>query len=75
MSFVILLSISGDHISIYVLKETIATAESVNGVIPAIDTDKGSQFYANKKGKKRKGKSQSQEYLEKKGTESTEYLT
>ena len=41
-------------------------AESVNGVIFAINSDRGSQFYANKKGKKGKGKSQFQKYLEKK---------
>jgi hypothetical protein len=33
----------------------------------AVKTDRGSQFYANKKGKKGKGKSQFYRYLEKKG--------
>jgi len=50
--------------TIKVLKEALSVAKSVNGVILAINTDRGSQFYANKKGKKGKGKSQFQKYLE-----------
>jgi hypothetical protein len=42
--------------SINILKEALLVAESVNGTILAINTDRGSQFYANKKGKKGKGK-------------------
>ena len=41
-------------------------AASVNGTIYAINTDRGSQFYANKWGKKGKGKSQFEKYLERK---------
>jgi len=44
--------------TIKVLKETLSVAKSVNSIILAINTDRGSQFYANKKGKKGKGKSQ-----------------
>jgi putative transposase len=44
-------------ITIDVLKEAELVAELINGVISAINTDRGSQFYANKKGKKGKGKS------------------
>ena len=53
--------------TIKILKEALSVAESVNGVILAINTDRGSQFYANKKGKKGKGKSQFQKFLEKIG--------
>jgi len=55
------------YMTISVLKVTMKEAESVHGTIHAINTDRGSQFYANKKGKKGKGKSQFQKYLEKKG--------
>ncbi len=53
--------------SINILKEALLLAKSVNGTILAINTDRGSQFYANKKGKKGKGKSQFQKFLERKG--------
>jgi putative transposase len=49
-----------------VLREVLSVAESVNSVITAINTDRGPQFYANKQGKKKKGKSQFQKYLERK---------
>jgi hypothetical protein len=42
--------------SISILKEALLLAESVNGSILAVNTDRGSRFYANKKGKKGKGK-------------------
>ncbi|MFQ6088064.1 MAG: DDE-type integrase/transposase/recombinase, partial [Candidatus Methanofastidiosia archaeon] len=50
--------------TIKVLKEAEHVAESVNGVIHAVNTDRGSQFYANKKGRRGKGKSRFQRYLE-----------
>jgi len=50
--------------TIKVLKEALSVAKSVNSVTLAINTDRGSQFFANKKGKKGKGKSQFQKYLE-----------
>jgi putative transposase len=50
-----------------VLKEAEAVAESFSDSIRAVNTDRGPQFYANKKDKKGKGKSQFQKYLEKKG--------
>jgi putative transposase len=53
--------------TIKILKEALSVAESINGVILAINTDRGSQFYANKKGKKGKGKSLFQKYLERRG--------
>ena len=53
--------------SISILKEALLLVESVNGSILAVNTDRGSRFYANKKGKKGKGKSQFQKYLERKG--------
>ncbi|MGC1120762.1 MAG: DDE-type integrase/transposase/recombinase [Candidatus Methanofastidiosia archaeon] len=52
--------------TIKILKEASRVAESVNGVILAINTDRGSQFYANKKDKKGKG-TQFQKYLERIG--------
>jgi putative transposase len=52
--------------TIDILREAEKVAESVNGIICAVNTDRGSQFYTNKKGKKGKGKSQFQKYLEKK---------
>jgi transposase InsO family protein len=51
-------------ITIKILKEAESVAKSVNGVILSINTDRGSQFYANKKGKKGKGESQFEKYIE-----------
>lgn len=53
--------------TINILKKALSVAESVNSVTLAINTDRGSQFYANKKGKKGKGKSQFQKYVGRKG--------
>ncbi len=53
--------------TLYILRKAEKVAALFNGRICAVNTDRGSQFYANKKGKKGKGKSQFQRYLEKKG--------
>ena len=53
--------------TIHTLKEAEKVAALFNGIIYAVNTDRGPQFYANKKGKKGKGKSQFQKYLERKG--------
>jgi len=53
--------------TIKVLKKAELVAESVNAVIHSINSDRGSQFYANKWSKKGKGKSQFEKYLERKG--------
>jgi len=57
---------TGAH-SIEVLKEAEKEVDFINAYIVAINTDRGSQFYANKKGKKSKGKSRFQKYLKSRG--------
>jgi len=54
---------TGDH-SIEILKKAEKEVEFINAYIVAINTDRGSHFHANKKGKKGKGKSDFQKYLE-----------
>ena len=53
--------------TIKVLNETEAEVASWNGYILVANTDRGSQLYANKKGKDGKGKSKFQLHLESKG--------
>ncbi len=52
--------------TIKILKKAELVAASLNGTIYAINTDRGPQFYANTWGKKGKGKSQFEKYLERK---------
>jgi intergrase/recombinase len=53
--------------SIEVLKEAEKQAEESNAVIEAINTDRGAQFYPNKKDKNGEADSVFQNYLESKG--------
>jgi transposase InsO family protein len=53
--------------AIDVLKEAEKQAEEVNAVIEAINTDRGAQFYPNKKDKNGEADSVFQSYLESKG--------